>query len=288
VLIAPLDQFQQLADHWLWLGFSERESWSIYALFVFLITTPVWTLILMLWGGIGSVRRSWRSRDPSFILIWLWLLVPLVRASMPHMQIYDGIRHLLEILPPMAILAGLGLSEAAWILERSLFRAHSRIWPGALAAVFLVPQILPMIGLHPYEITFHNRLIGGLPGAQAIGLADATDYWGSSYRRGFEWLDQHALEGECVYMPPGQLHNAETVHGLWLRADLRLVGLEGHACPRVYAMHTTRASEYTNVDLYAREHLEPIYRISIDSAPIMQIFELSKQQWDSIWAEDGS
>ena len=45
--------------------------------------------------------------------------------------------------------------------------------------------------LHPYEYAYFNRSFGGLPAAEG---RYETDYWGASYKEGFEWLvnESHA------------------------------------------------------------------------------------------------
>jgi len=46
-----------------------------------------------------------------------------------------------------------------------------------------------MVRLHPYESVYFNRLVaGGLPRAAE---RFETDYWGSSYREGAEWVANH-------------------------------------------------------------------------------------------------
>lgn len=42
-----------------------------------------------------------------------------------------------------------------------------------------------IVRLHPYEYVYFNRLVGGLPGAQA---RFETEYWGASYTEGLRWL----------------------------------------------------------------------------------------------------
>ena len=41
-------------------------------------------------------------------LVILWFSTPMLRASFPNSAIYGGVRQLMEFLPAMAILAGIG------------------------------------------------------------------------------------------------------------------------------------------------------------------------------------
>jgi hypothetical protein len=54
----------------------------------------------------------------------------------------------------------------------------------ALAAMVLVIAV-KMVELHPYNLVYFNRLVGGLPGAKG---RYETDYWGFSYKEALEHL----------------------------------------------------------------------------------------------------
>jgi hypothetical protein len=200
---------------------------------------------------------------------------------MPGMNVYDGIRHFLEVAPALAMLAALGAEEAVWLVGEAARRLPRRAVRTGVALLFL-PALLDLVRFTPYEIAYFNPLIGGLPGAQAAGIQDATDYWGTSYRRGFAWLNENAPLGAALYLPPGQVHLAVAVHGLWLREDIALISEGEPAAGPVYVMHTTRPTEYAGVDRYCRSHWEPVYLIEVDGAPILEVFSLSPKEWEGI------
>ena len=277
--VAPVETARGLWEYWTWLGLSGRQEWTLYPLLMLAFTTPLPTLVLACWGVIGSIRL-WRDDGHRFLtLLWLWLGLPLIRASMPGMNIYDGIRHFLEVVPALAMLSALGAREVVWLIEGAARRMTR--WVAHVVVVLLfLPALFDLVHFAPYEIAYFNRLIGGLSGAQAVGVQDATDYWGTSYRRGFTWLNEHAPRGAALYMPPGQQHLATATHGLWLREDVVLIS-EGEATAGpVYVMHTTRPTEYSAVDRYCRSHLKPVYVIEVDSAPILEVFLLSPEEWE--------
>jgi len=88
---------------------------------------------------------------------------------------YNGIRHFLFVVPPMVVLAALGLDRLWGWLERLHERA-GRGFAGLLAAA-LVVQIWIMAQLHPDQYVYYNMLTGGVKGAQG---AYELDYWGNS------------------------------------------------------------------------------------------------------------
>lgn len=282
--VMPLKTAGRLWEYWIWVGFTGRQGWTPYPMLALVFATPLPTLLLACWGMVGSVRLWHGDEHRSLVLLWLWLGLPLVRASMPGMNVYDGIRHFLEVAPALAMLAAIGAEEVAWLVGEAIRRLPHRVVHAGVALLFL-PALLDLVRFAPYEIAYFNRLIGGLPGAQAAGIRDATDYWGTSYRRGFAWLNDNASPDAFLYMPAGQTHLAAAVHGLWLREDIVLISEGESVTGPVYVMHTTRSTEYGLVDQYCRSYLEPAYWIEVDGAPILEIFSLSPEEWKQAQGE---
>lgn len=107
----------------------------------------------------------------------LAILVPVVFAVLDDPPLYNGIRHFLFVLPPVTVLAALGL-VGGW---RGLWR-HSRV-AGAVFALAALELFLfnasVLWRLHPYEYVAYNQLVGGTAGAW--GRFEG-DYWSSSLR----------------------------------------------------------------------------------------------------------
>lgn len=277
--VAPAQTARGLWQYWVWVGLTGRQGWTPYPVLALAITTPLPTLLLTCWGIARSIRLRRTDVQRSGMLLGLWLALPLARASAPGMNVYDGIRHFLEVVPALAMLAALGAEEVVWLTTGALRRfpppvAHAGV------ALLLLPALLDLARFTPYEIAYFSPIIGGLPGAQAAGIQDATDYWGTSYRRGFAWLNENAPPGAFLYLPAGQAHLAAAVHGLWLRADITLIPEGRPASGPVYVMHTTRPTEYARADQYCREQMEPVTLIEVDNAPILEVFVLSPQEWE--------
>jgi hypothetical protein len=101
--------------------------------------------------------------------------------------IFDGLRHLLFVLPMLALIA-------AWALLRlapTLLRLP--IFAFAAAGFYLVPTVATMIYLHPLEYVAINRFAGGIPVAQ--GYFD-LDYWSSAATEAAHRLERRlAVEG---------------------------------------------------------------------------------------------
>jgi 4-amino-4-deoxy-L-arabinose transferase-like glycosyltransferase len=106
---------------------------------------------------------------------------PIAIAIVLRSTLYDGVRHFLFIIPPLAILAAAGIESG---LRPSVPRAVRALIAGA-AVVAAALTAFDMVALHPYESIYFNRLVaGGLPG---VSGRFETDYWGNSYRQATEW-----------------------------------------------------------------------------------------------------
>lgn len=160
-----------------------------YALEMLAITMPPGLLALALLGGVRAVHRvaSGPRGRPQVraALLLAWVAVPLTIVVLLRPRLYDGIRHLLFVLPGLALLASLG---GAWLVERA---GESR-WRGltltAVVAALLAP-VPSMLRLHPYQVTYYNAFVGGTGGADG---RFETDYWVSSYGEAVRWLNRRA------------------------------------------------------------------------------------------------
>jgi hypothetical protein len=146
--------------------------------------------ILLLLGGAGVLGTLVAAFRPSVaprvraicFAIALAAILPIVVTIVARPAMYNGVRHFVFVLPPLAVAGGLA---GAWIAG---YAAHfGRAGPAALAILFAAGVVLPAIGmarLHPYEYVFFNHIGGGVHGAQPRFM---LDYWGLA-------LKQAALE----------------------------------------------------------------------------------------------
>jgi hypothetical protein len=84
---------------------------------------------------------------------------------------FTGMRHFLFVVPPLAVLAGIGFDALLTALT-------PRRWIAAGAAAALALSLAwnasILVRLHPYEYMYYNRLVGGLEGA---ARRYEMDYW---------------------------------------------------------------------------------------------------------------
>jgi hypothetical protein len=155
------------------------------------ITTPPMMLLLSMIGLLASISWQRRGRStPETLLasaLQLWLIAPLAIIAIGRPNVYDGIRHVLFVLPALALFAGWG---AAWLAEALPKSGRRRVVSVVLGLALALPAF-HLVRLHPYQMTYFNFLVGGLEGANG---RYETDYWLLSYREAMEWVNDRAGE----------------------------------------------------------------------------------------------
>ena len=116
-----------------------------------------------------AASGAWRQET---LLIAFTALFPLVCEVAVAGPAFSGLRHFLFTVPPIAVLAGIGLNG---VLTR-LATWHRAAAVAGLAAIVLGLgwDAATLYRLHPDEYLFFNPLVGGLEGASR---RYDTDYW---------------------------------------------------------------------------------------------------------------
>jgi 4-amino-4-deoxy-L-arabinose transferase-like glycosyltransferase len=164
-----------------------------YMVWFLLMSTPLNILFLIIAGFISGVAEQFRSwRSPRSLLIFgveVWVLFPLVYFVIFTPNIYDGIRHVLFILPGLALIAALGADY--------VFQSIRKRTGGALAVITMAVLLMAGVGsiftMHPYQMVYFNALAGD---PDTLHNRYETDYWVSSYKEGAEWINQRQNETE--------------------------------------------------------------------------------------------
>ena len=135
--------------------------------------------------SLGKVFIEWRNSVYGLIgLIVLAVLFPLTYVILKNSTLYDGMRHLLFILPMIAILSAIGINSILENFRRITLRVASWVSIIGLAGW----SIIPMVNLHPYQYVYFNPLIGGLKGA--TGRFE-TEYWATANREAVKLLQSY-------------------------------------------------------------------------------------------------
>jgi hypothetical protein len=169
---------------------------------LFALQLPELLFGLGIFGCVGALVAAGRSEQrggigqrAGLLAIALAVALPLLLTIVTRPYIYNGVRQLLFIVPPFAVLAGL---TAAWIWRRLAQRGLAAMAAGVLVLLAgIVSPVVDMVRLHPYEYTDFNHIVGGVRGARPLFL---LDYWGLSMTQASRQLV--ALLAERRQTPP--------------------------------------------------------------------------------------
>jgi hypothetical protein len=148
-------------------------------------------LVLARTAKVGLHLDTEAARTHALVIVAA--LFPIVYIAVRRPIVYDGMRHVLFVVPLLSALAA-----RSWVslLERLPARS-AKLVLGA-GAIYGLYHLGILVHLHPHEYVYFNGLVGGLPGA--YGRYE-TDYWGHSYREAVELLAAR-IEAETEAPPP--------------------------------------------------------------------------------------
>jgi hypothetical protein len=205
------------------------------------------------------------ERQDVFFL--LAVVVPLVSVIFGGSIVYDGWRHAYFVYPAFICLAVSGYAA---------LDARARVHPMARAVVFgllgaaCLATLLTMVRLHPYEMLYFNAAAGRDPGQRFDG-----DYWGLSYRRGFEEVLRTAgPEGEVPVVFDGEYAWGNRL--ILPARDRERVVLGGVPSSR-YFVTTHRETMYDSAAFrrkYGLAETQEIYRLVVGGTNVMSVYRL--------------
>lgn len=252
-----------------------------YPFTMFLITTPL-LHILLLFSGIACFFVEKRLRgDLKMGLIFICFISPFVIMVLPISPTNDGVRYLLPAFPFAAFFMTRGL-ERLWKFVRRPFtnspvKQTSRWIAATLALILLALDLNSPAWYPPFELSYYNKIVGGLSGACRRGYE--TTYWG-------EILNNKVLEklnnlcaGASVYFP---LAPADSYFGHLLNnRQISFRPVVNHRDEKfmlIFGRPFVKFWESKTRPIYRQEGKfpVPIWNISIDSVPLIQLYSIKK------------
>jgi hypothetical protein len=142
------------------------------------LTTLCFIAAVVLAAALSVWALARRRRQPwAWLLVGVAVLLPPAYAIVRGSTLYNGLRHFLFIIPPLAVLVGALL---ALVLRAAARRGRAAL--GVVLAVlglFCADQTWALYRTHPHQHAFFNRASGGL--AHAVDRYE-TEYYGSVYQ----------------------------------------------------------------------------------------------------------
>lgn len=243
-------------------------GFNLFPISWIILTTPPIVLVLTFFGLISAWINRKKSNGVS--ILWLfWFLVPIFRVSLPRSVIYGGDRQIMEFLPAMCLLSGLGAYQLASFLKR--YRNLTKV---LVILSFLYP-VLVLIKLHPNENVYFNSLIGGLKGAREKNFPSWGNSFGNVYKQGIDWLDKNAKERTKLALIQGTPANAPLI---LLRSDINYdnqnwsgIDRKGEYLMELTFNDSTQAYGYSWE--YVNKFLNSVYEVKADGVSILKIWK---------------
>lgn len=233
-----------------------------------ILTTPIPVLILSLVGVIWLAIKFIKQKDQASLLILLWLFIPIIRVTFPNTTIYGGVRHIMEYIPALAIVAGAG----SYFLLKSFPKIKSSI---IIFLTFLMLLTLwEMIIIHPNQNVYFNQIIGGLSGAKAGNIPYWGNSFGNAYQQGIYWLNKNAEKNAKLGLPIGGTVNLSREN---IREDIDLHNDNFSAFARKgefqIEMSHDGLPKGTFTYAYLENFLIPVQEIKVNGVAILKIWK---------------
>jgi hypothetical protein len=153
--------------------------WSYLPTYI-VLALPELILALLLAAPVVAMaalarRRSWQcERVLALFILSFTIVFPVVYAIAVHAVLFNGMRHFIFVLPPIAV-------TTALVAELGLRRLDAFPYRGpvyAALALYGLAHVSIMVMLHPDQYVYYNGFVGGVAGAEN---RFKLDYWANSY-----------------------------------------------------------------------------------------------------------
>lgn len=230
------------------------------------VTVPLPTLFFFLIGLIVCLYRVLKKNNFSLLLL-VWFFLPLARYLSPKSPAIDGIRHSMEVVYPLCVIAAVGLDLFYKYLKKTVKRKLLAVF---LILIIFITLVRNIIHFHPYQTSFFNGLIGGIKGAE--GRFD-IDFWGTPQKEAMFWLNKNAVSNAFV-----NVVMAQSSAGVYLRPDLRELMNSRDISESDYTVILNRESFFSlyPVTNYIKRKISEkklVFTREIDGVSLVWIFE---------------
>ena len=145
------------------------------------LALPELVLVLLLAAAVLAARGAAqpglgqeRVAVLGLFLLGFSIAFPVAYAIAIHAVLFDGMRHFIFVLPPIAVAAALAADRALVRLADFPYRAPVY----AALGLYGVAHVATMVMLHPDQYVYYNAFVGGVDGAKR---RFKLDYWANSY-----------------------------------------------------------------------------------------------------------
>jgi len=238
---------------WLWVG------------------TPIFLLI----GLLGSVYVFFKNRtNQNFIFIGLLFFsfgFPIFYIIYKNAVVYDALRHIIFVMPAMAILTSLFCN---FMYEKFATTKNYKILSTLVLLAFLILPLKHMISNHPNQYIYFNELFGGVE--KAFGYYE-LDYYQNSGKVGTDWIKENVLKNKSGKVKI--LSNLGTIDKYFFDIDTAKVSAgygrwrERDHLDWDYYVAYSRFIEPENLQNHAWPPKNTIHEVKVDGTPVLIVIE---------------
>jgi hypothetical protein len=147
---------------------------------VLLVAAAALAMVGLLRSGGGRQRETILG----LFLLGFTIVFPVAYAIAIKAVLFDGMRHFIFVLPPIAVAAALVADRALTRIAAVPYRQPIY----AALALYGVAHVATMALLHPDQYVYYNAFVGGVDGAQR---KFKLDYWANSYAEAVHGLEDY-------------------------------------------------------------------------------------------------
>jgi|GEM_PF-664550 len=283
----PLRQFLSVLAYYREIGSGQiystmiltQSGWDIYPIIDVVLRMPMVTLVLMTIGIAGLVRYWKKPQFATLLLLVIWLIIPILRVSVPGSSIYGATRQIMEYIPALALLAGTGAQMIVETVSLRWSKINGALLVSTIVTLLYVPIVVTLVRYNPNPQLFVNSLAGGFPGAYAMRYSSWYNGMGNPYAIGVDWLNQHAEPNAKVALLVSEPHNLPAGR---LRPDIHVDQANfsgkseaGEYILTVNPIDTTHwTDQYNSPKIrYLDRYLSPVYTYQVDGVPLLWIWK---------------
>jgi 4-amino-4-deoxy-L-arabinose transferase-like glycosyltransferase len=227
------------------------------------VTTPVLVLMLGILG-IGSTLARARSAPDELIWVLSWAVLMIVR-SLPNAPGHDVERLILPSLASLSVLAGLGVG---YLAERFATKRLALVAP--VVALAIGECVWGIAQTYPYNLSYYNFAVGGLPGAERLGFEE-TYYWDTLGPEFLDWVRQRSKrETVELRFPLGLLNIIVLRHWGLFPEGAKVVDLDPTTHP-YYVLQRNRGI-YTPTDWWIERNGHAVFAIRRQGVDLLRIY----------------
>ncbi len=151
------------------------------------ITTPIFGLLGFGLFLVGIPKAKSFKNAFYYFVVFFAAAFPIAYIIYLSANLYDGMRQVLFIYPPIMVMGGLAFNH----LYGKLTSQYGRWSLTGLLVILMSLPLIFMIRNHPHQYVYFNQIIGGVERAFA---KYEMDYWGHSGKHHAKWLGKQVTK----------------------------------------------------------------------------------------------